>query len=263
MITTDSVNGAPNWLDLATPDLDASTAFYGGVFGWEFRPGGAETGGYGMFTLDGRKVAGAMTVTADQGAPGWTVYFRSADADAAVKAAEQAGATVYLRPMDVLDQGRMAILADPAGAAFGIWQPRRHKGFEHVTQDGGLNWVELHTTDAGAAKEFYNAVLDWDTFDVPFPGGTYTTVNPAGTDENAMFGGIAPLGTEPGEAELGPHWTPYIHVPDVDAAAAAARKLGGTVRSAPESMAGVGRFATLTDPHGAVFAVIKGDPNQT
>ncbi|MFI0235619.1 VOC family protein [Streptomyces sp. NPDC016845] len=263
MITTESVNGAPNWLDLATPDLDASVSFYGGVFGWRFRPGGAETGGYGMFTLDGKKVAGAMTVTADQGTPGWTVYFRAADADAAVKAAEQAGATVFLQPMDVLDQGRMAILADPAGGAFGLWQPRQHKGFEHVTQDGGLNWVELHTSDAPAAKEFYATVLGWGTFDVEFPGGSYTTVSPAGTDENGMFGGIAPLDTEPGEAQPDTHWTPYIHVPDVDAAAATAQKLGGTVRSAPAGVAGVGRIATLTDPHGGAFAVIKGDPNQT
>ncbi|MFI7382237.1 VOC family protein [Streptomyces sp. NPDC049813] len=263
MITTDFVHGAPTWLDLGTPDLDGAVAFYGGVFGWQFRPGGAETGGYGMFLLDGRTVAGGMTVTADQGAPAWTVYFGSADADATAKAAEQAGGTALLQPMDVLDQGRMAILADPTGASFGLWQPGQHRGFGHVTQDGGLNWVELYTPDVAAAREFYGSALGWGTFDVEFPGGSYTTVNPAGQDENAMFGGIVPLDADPAEAQAGPHWTPYIHVPDVDAAAEAAQRLGGTVRSGPVSMAGVGRLAKLADPSGAGFAVIKGDPEQT
>ncbi|MFJ9038454.1 VOC family protein [Streptomyces sp. NPDC102406] len=262
MITTNFVNGSPNWLDLGTPDLEAAAAFYGGVLGWRFEPGGPETGGYGMFRLDGRSVAGGMTVTADQGAPAWTVYFHSADPDAVTKAAEQAGCTVLLQPMDVLDQGRMAILADPAGAAFGLWQPRRHTGFEHVTQDGGLNWLELYTPDVPAAKEFYGSVLGWGAFDVEFPGGSYTTVHPAGTDENGMFGGIVPLDGDPAGAGAGAHWTPYIHVPDVDAAARKAEELGGAVRSAPVGVPGVGRIATLADPAGAVFAVIKGDPDQ-
>ncbi|GAA2302284.1 VOC family protein [Streptomyces kunmingensis] len=262
MITTDFVNGAPNWLDLSTPDLDGSIAFYGGVFGWQFRAGGPETGGYGMFRLEDKTVAGAMTVTADQGTPGWTVYFRSTDAESVAKAAEQAGGTVFLQPMDVLDQGRMAILADPGGAAFGIWQPGEHKGFGHVTQDGGLNWVELYAPDVSAAKAFYGSVFGWSTFDVEFPGGSYTTVNPAGADEDAMFGGIVPLDVDPAEAQAGAHWTPYIHVPDVDAAADAARRLGGTVRTAPVDLPGVGRIAKLSDQFGAGFAVIKGNPDQ-
>jgi predicted enzyme related to lactoylglutathione lyase len=215
-----------------------------------------------MFRLDGRTVGGGMTVTADQGAPAWTLYFRHTDADAATKAAEQAGGTVFLQPMDVLDQGRMAILADPGGASFGLWQPKQHKGFGHVTQDGGLNWVELYTPDVAAAKEFYGSVLGWGSFDVEFPGGSYTTVNAADTDESGMFGGIVPLDADPAEAQAGPHWTPYIHVPDVDATAAKAQELGGTVRSAPVSIPGVGRIAKLADPSGAAFAVIKGDPNQ-
>ncbi|MEV1019581.1 VOC family protein [Streptomyces sp. NPDC050264] len=262
MITTDFVNGAPNWLDLGTPDLDGAISFYRGVFGWQFQAGGAETGGYGMFRVDGKTVAGGMTVSAEQGTPAWTVYFRSTDADATVKAVEQAGGTVFLQPMDVLDQGRMAIVADPAGAAFGIWQPGLHKGFGHVTQDGGLNWVELYTPDVSAAKDFYGSVLGWGSFDVEFPGGSYTTVNPAGTDENGMFAGIVPLDIDPVEARAGAHWTPYIHVPDVDAAADTAQKLAGTVHSAPVSIPGVGRIAKLADPYGAGFAVINGDPEQ-
>ncbi|NEB77321.1 VOC family protein [Streptomyces sp. SID14478] len=262
MITTDFVNGAPTWLDLGTPDLDGAIAFYGGVLGWQFQAGGPETGGYGMFRIDGKAVAGGMTVTPDQGPSAWTVYFGSADADATAKAVEQAGGSAVLPPMDVLDQGRMALFTDPAGAAFGVWQPGQHKGFGYVTQDGGLNWVELSTPDVAAAKEFYGAALGWGAYDVEFPGGSYTSVNPAGTDENGMFGGIVPLDRDPAEAGAGPHWTPYVHVADVDATAAKTQELGGTVGSAPVSIPGVGRIAKLVDPFGAGFAVIKGDPDQ-
>lgn len=116
MITTEFVDGAPNWLDLSTPDMDGAISFYGGLFGWTFLSAGPEAGGYGMFQLDGRTVSGAMTVTAEQGEPGWTVYFQSADADATAKAVEQAGGSALLQPMDVFDLGRMAVFNDPAGA---------------------------------------------------------------------------------------------------------------------------------------------------
>ncbi|MHC5262058.1 VOC family protein [Streptomyces sp. UC4497] len=262
MITTEFVDGAPNWLDLSTPDMDGAISFYGGLFGWTFLSAGPEAGGYGMFQLEGRTVSGAMTVTADQGEPGWTVYFQSADADATAKAVEQAGGSALLQPMDVFDLGRMAVFNDPAGAPFGIWQPGKNKGLEYTRDDGGLNWVELYAPDVAAAKRFYGSVFDWGAFDVEFPGGSYTTINPAGTDENAMFGGLAKLDSDPAEAGAGPHWTPYIHVPDVDATADRTQELGGTVHSEPVSISGVGRIAKLKDPYGAGFAVIKGDPEQ-
>lgn len=122
--------------------------------------------------------------------------------------------------------------------------------------------MELYAPDVAAAKRFYGSVFDWGAFDVEFPGGSYTTINPPGTDENAMFGGLAKLDSDPSETAAGPHWTTYIHVPDVDATADRTQELGGTVRSEPVSIAGVGRIAKLADPYGAGFAVIKGDPEQ-
>ncbi|MEU6658058.1 VOC family protein [Streptomyces sp. NPDC046821] len=263
MLTTRFVDGSPNWLDLATPDLDAAVRFYTGIFGWQFQSGGPEAGGYGLFQLDGRTVAGAMTVTPEQAPPTWTVYFQTQDTDATVRAAEQAGGSVPYKPMDVMDLGRMAVLADQAGALFGLWQPGRNKGLDVATEDFSLNWIELYVPDVAAAKEFYHSVLGWNTFDVPFPGGTYTTVNPAVTSEDDMFGGIVTLRDDPAESDTDAHWTPYFHVPDVDAVVDRALELGGKVRLAPTNLPGVGRIAKITDPQGARFAVIKGDPNQT
>src|SRR2546421_12970759 len=58
MLTTDFVTGAPNWLDLGTPDTDAAAAFYNGVFGWDFQSAGPDAGGYGFLQKNGRTLAG-------------------------------------------------------------------------------------------------------------------------------------------------------------------------------------------------------------
>ncbi|GAB2849348.1 VOC family protein [Streptomyces deserti] len=262
MLTTRFVHGAPNWADVGTSDIEGATSFYGGLFGWRFRSAGPEAGGYGFFQLGGRTVAGGMQNTPEQGPPSWTVYFQSPDADATVKAAEHARGSVPVAPMDVLGQGRMAILADQAGVAFGIWQPTRLKGVDVAGEPGSLCWVELYTPDIARAAAFYHSVLGWETSAVSFPGGTYTGINPAGTGEDAMFGGLVPLADEPTEAGSGPYWLPYFAVDDTDATVARAQELGGSVRMPATSVSGVGRMAKLADPYGARFAVLRGDPGQ-
>ncbi|MEU0336261.1 VOC family protein [Streptomyces sp. NPDC006193] len=262
MLTTRFVTGAPNWTDVRAPDLDGATSFYGELFGWRFRPAGPDAGGYGFFQLDGRTVAGGVPAGSDQGPPAWTVYFRSEDARATAEAAEQAHGSVLVQPVDVMDEGRTAILADQAGVPFGVWQPGRTEGVDVAGEPGALCWVELYTRDIAAAAAFYHQVLGLETSAVSFPGGTYTCVNPAGAGEDAMFGGVVPLADAPSEAEGGPYWLPYFAVEDPDAVTDRARRLGGTVRMPATSVPGVGRMARLADPYGARFAVIRGEPAQ-
>ncbi|WP_086737823.1 VOC family protein [Streptomyces glaucescens] len=262
MLTTRFVDGAPNWVDVGTPDIEGAVSFYGGLFGWRFQPAGPAAGGYGFFQLDGRTVAGGMQTAPAQGPPSWTVYFQSPDAEAGVRAAEQAHGGVVQRPMDVADQGRMAILTDKAGVPFGIWQPGRTAGIDVAGDPGSLCWVELYTADLPAAAAFYRAVLGLETFGVPFPGGVYTTVNPAGGGEDSMFGGMVPLADDPAEADADPYWLAYFEAEDTDATVADAERLGGTVRMPATDVPGVGRIAKLADPYGARFAVIKSAPSQ-
>ncbi|MFE2438550.1 hypothetical protein ACFXA8_28365, partial [Streptomyces sp. NPDC059409] len=108
MLTTRYVTGAPNWLDVGTPDLDGATSFYGGLFGWRFRSAGPEAGGYGFFELDGRIVAGGMRTTEEQGPPSWTVYFRAPDARAAAPAAHEG-------PRGGGGEARVGIVGGPHG----------------------------------------------------------------------------------------------------------------------------------------------------
>ncbi|MFF3846150.1 VOC family protein [Streptomyces sp. NPDC002328] len=260
MLTTRFVNGAPNWVDVGASDIDRASDFYGALFGWRFRSAGPDAGGYGYFQLDGRTAAGGMRTAPEQGPPSWTVYFQASDAEATCKTAEQAHGRVLFPPMDVMEEGTMAVLADPAGVRFGIWQPGRTRGVDIASDPGSLRWVELYTPDEAAAAAFYGAALGLETSAVSLPGGTYTCVNPAGAGEDAMFGGIVPLADDPAERESGPYWLPYFEVTDVDAAVARAEELGGSVRRAAADMEGVGRIARLADPDGARFAVMTSVP---
>ncbi|GAA1360963.1 VOC family protein [Streptomyces beijiangensis] len=258
MLSTRFVTGSPNWIDLATPSTEEAVAFYGGLLGWTFVPGPPEFGGYGSFTSDGKEIGGAMGgITEVQ--PFWSVYFQTADIDSTVKAVEGAGGSLAMGPDDVGTLGRMAGFQDPAGARFSSWQLRDHQGMAVVNEPGTFCWAELYTPDVPAAAAFYHAVYGWETEAVPYPGGTYTMASLAGGGQDTSFGGLIPIELDPAAAAAGSHWLPYFEVADTDEAVTAARRLGGSVSLEPVSVEGVGRYAKLTDPHGARFAVIKSD----
>ncbi|MFD0271026.1 VOC family protein [Streptomyces sp. NPDC127106] len=260
MLTTDYKDGAPNWVDLGTPDTEGAAGFYAGLFGWDYQPGGEEVGGYGMFRLGDKTVAGGMAVTQEQGPPAWTVYFQSSDAAATAAAVTGAGGTVLHEPADVLEYGRMAVFTDPEGVAFATWQPHGHTGLGAVREAGTLCWAELYTADVAAARDFYGTVFGWEVAEMAFDGSSYKMVKPAGTADEETFGGLVPIAGDPVEDSDHPYWTPYFEVADCDATAARAEETGGKVRLAPVSMEGVGRFAKLADPYGARFAVITSAP---
>lgn len=251
MLTTNYLPGTPVWVDLGSPDVPATIAFYTTLFGWSHESMSADPGGYGVFRHEGKTVAGVGPLTEQGAGPAWTLYFCSADADATTKAVEQAGGTVRMPPSDIDAEGRMAHFTDPGGAEFAIWQPGRLKGLDLVTETGSLCWTELYVADPAAARAFYRSVFDWKVEEMPMGDMTYTVVGPSEGDADSGMGGILPLGSG-GKAQ----WLPYFEVSDCDTTVARTRQLGGKVLAPPDSMEGVGRFATLTDPHGTPFAVI-------
>ena len=258
MLTTSYVPGAPNWLDLGSPDTDAAAAFYAAVFGWEFQSAGPEAGGYGFFRQDGKTVAGLGPLTEEGANPSWTLYFHTPDADATAKTVEQAGGSVRVPPSDVFGYGRMAAFTDPAGADFSVWQPGETGGLESVGVPGSLSWAELYTTDAAAVKAFYGSVFSWQMTDMPMsPELTYTVLTPAGAGAEAAHGGLMQLPQENLDAGSTPEWHPYFEVSDCDATTARAAEAGATVIIPATSAEGIGRFAMFLDPAGAPFAVIK------
>ncbi|MEU6237613.1 VOC family protein [Kitasatospora sp. NPDC047058] len=256
MLTTAFVPGSPNWLDLTSPDPDASVAFYGTVFGWTFAPAGPEAGDYGLFQQNGRTVAALGPFTDENARPGWTVYFCTPDADRTTELVGAAGGKVRFAPVTVFTSGRMAGYTDPLGAGFAVWQPHDTPGLDAVTEPGTFCWAECHSVDAEAAKAFYRAVFSWQEQDVPLGEVMYTVLTPAGGGTEDALGGMMQLGPAQTAAGTASHWLPYFEVVNVDAAVALAGQLGATVRLPATDVHGVGRLARLVDPHGAVFAVI-------
>lgn len=246
--------GTPCWVDLGSPDLDAAVDFYSGLFGWEVPelPNPEEFGGYRRAKRDGADVAGMMPLMQEGQPPAWTSYVSVADADATATAVKGAGGSVIAEPMDVMDLGRMAVFADPTGAVFGIWQPGTFLGAGLVNEPGALSWNELGTRDPAAAKAFYAAVFGWGFRDNDMGEmGTYTEwLN----GENSIGGMMDVTGRLPDEIPA--HWMVYFAVESTDAALETVRSSGGGVSFGPVDIP-AGRFAIVTDPHGAAFAVIQ------
>ena len=123
-MTLSNTPGAPCWIELFTPDPDKSAAFYGEIFGWTADEPKEEFGGYRQFRHRGEPIAGCMLNDGTSGGPStWTVYLESTDIEATVAKAEAAGGQVIAGPMQVGPLGHMAVMADPAGAVVGAWQP--------------------------------------------------------------------------------------------------------------------------------------------
>lgn len=156
------VTGGPCWVELGTSDPAAAKVFYEELFGWrpetDPRP---EAGGYTMLLLGGSPVA-AVTPRYAAGQPtAWAVSFAVTDADATADAVTKAGGQVVVGPLDVFDAGRFAVVADPAGAVFALWQPRAFGGAAVFNKPGSLGWVELLTRDVPGACHFYPQVFGW------------------------------------------------------------------------------------------------------
>jgi predicted enzyme related to lactoylglutathione lyase len=245
--------GTPSWVDLASPDMEASAAFYGGLFGWEAVETGPveETGGYRMLQLGGRNVGGLGPVQAEGQPAMWTTYVSVSDAEATAERVREGGGQVVMEPFDVLGAGRMAVLSDAVGAVLAVWQPQSHHGADVVNEPGALCWNELAARDVEAAKRFYRTVFDWQGDTSAYGNTSYTEWKLAGR----TVGGMIEM-NEDWPREVPAHWMVYFAVDDTDEAAARAAEHGGKVPVEPTDTP-VGRFAVLNDPQGAVFSIIK------
>lgn len=241
--------GTPSWVDLGSPDVAGSAAFYKTLFGWEFQDAGPDAGGYGMLTLNGKNVAG-LGPAQNPGPPYWTTYVSTDDVDAAVGRVSAAGGAVIVPPMDVFEAGRMAVAADPTGAVFSLWQPNQMIGADVVNDPGAFCWNELHSRDTAAASEFYEKALGWKADTSDTGGVAYTEFK---LNDRSIAGMMTMPEMVP--AEVPSYWLVYFTVTDCDAAVATATGAGASVVTAPMDLP-VGRFAILTDPQGATFAVI-------
>lgn len=255
----DYAPGTPSWVELSSPDTDASAAFYGQLMGWEATEPGPveETGGYRMFQRGGKSVAGLMGHMQEGQPTAWSTYVSVADADETAARVKAAGGSAIVEPMDVMDIGRMAFFADPTGAVFGVWQPKSFAGADLVNEPGSFCWNEVLTRDADAGRAFYTSVFGWEAGRPSFENApsNYTVWE---LDGRAV-GGMMQMTDEWFPPEIPPHWGVVFAVEDCDATVAKARELGATVTNGPMDMP-IGRFAGLIDPQGASFTVMQPAP---
>ncbi len=254
-VVTAYPDGLFNWVDLTTSDQEGAKAFYGGLFGWEAVDMPTPMGPmYTMFRIQGYNVAGGGPLPPDMVAQGippyWMSYVKHSDVDSVVAKAAAAGGTVVMPAMDVMEEGRMALIQDPTGAMFGVWQPQNHMGAQLVNMNNTLVWNELETRDAKTAAAFYATVFGW-TYSQD-PSGYHTFAN-----DGRVQAGMMEMDDSWGP--MPPSWSAYFMVADIQATVAKAQALGGKILL-PFTKAGeMGTFAVIQDPQGAVFTAMQFD----
>jgi uncharacterized protein len=247
MVTRDTPwpAGTPCWVDVTVDEVPRGIAFYQALFGWDIQQGGPETGGYAICRKNGRIVAG-LSPKYDAGTPSaWTTYLATDDAGATAEKITAAGGQLLMAPVDVGEEGRMALATDTTGAVFGLWQGRRTTGIELANETASLSWNEHLSTDFDAAKAFYRAVSGYGYQDASEGSFRYAMLMVDGRE----VGGIGQY------ADALPGWQAYFAVDDTDEAVSSVMDLGGAVvRPARDSA--YGRSCVVADDQGAVFSLI-------
>lgn len=269
------IPGVPCWVDTTQSDPQAAVAFYGDLLGWELEDVMApeSPGRYYIARLRGGDVAavGSQPEGAPQTAV-WNTYVWVQDADETAARAQAAGGAVLSEPRDVGDSGRMAVLSDPAGAAFCVWQANEHRGAAVVNEAGSLNFNDLHTPDVEGARAFYGAVFGWEILDLgggsawALPGyGDFLEQRTPGLRKNMadmgaperfedVVASVTPIPDD--QPDVSAHWGVTFAVDDADAIAARAAELGGRVLVPPFDAPWV-RMTIISDPQGATFTASK------
>lgn len=243
--------GNVTWIDLASGDPEGSRRFYGSLFDWTFDIGGAETGHYAMCKLGGKNVAGLGGKPPGVEMPtAWTPYLAVADLDATLARVTEAGGAIAMPVMDIMDQGRMAVITDPTGGALGLWQAKLHNGMQRVAEPGSFAWTELNTRDMKRAAEFFTKVFGYTAKKLE-GGMEYTTLH-RGDDTIA---GLLQMDKN-WPAEVPPHWMVYFAVDDVDRTLEKVKSLGGKV-CVPPFDSPYGRISVIEDPQGGMVSLIK------
>jgi uncharacterized protein len=260
--------GVPCWVETLQPDPEAAVAFYGALFGWEFAGPGAMPGDppgrYFVARLRDRDVAGigSLVVRSGSRAPAWTTFIRVDSAEVAAEKARGAGGSVLDEPFGALPAGRMAVLADPAGAVICAWEAVAREGAQLVDEPQAWAMSTLLTTDPERSKAFYGAVFGWQTEQFGPPGAQITLWRlpgyVGGTERQPVprdvVGVMVAIDPDGSPRPAPPRWSVDFWVDDADRTAERAAGLGGRVIVAPHEISRF-RNAVLADPQGAAFSV--------
>ncbi len=251
--STEHHRGKVIFVELVTSDLSAAKRFYGGLFGWEFRNIEFAGTSYAEASLDGRPVAGMIQRIVKPGErrqPAWLSFLSVNDVDAAKKTAVQSGAKVLFEPHDIPGRGREAVFADPQGAVFAVLNSVSGDPPEMLAEPGEWIWSSLITNDPDKDAAFYQALFDYEVFEVD------------DDDDHLMLasGNYARASANPLPSDrpnLHPHWLNFVRVDDAAKTAAKVKELGGRVFVEPRADRNGGMLAIVADPQGAPFGLLE------
>jgi predicted enzyme related to lactoylglutathione lyase len=244
------------WVDLASPDVDASAKFYGDLIGWDRERYEPDPEGYWYFTRQGRRVAGLETIRMEGQVPAWLGYVSVGDLEATAQKVGDAGGTVLAGPLEVPGgAGSLAVCQDPEGAVVGLWQPGELKGAELVNEIGCWTWDNLMTREPDRARDFYRKVFGWEATHGDNAPEFIWNWQVEGQRWPEGLGGLMAMGSDM-PPETPPHWQVYFLVPDLEAAIETTKDAGGNLLFGPQEVP-VAKLAVLTDPQGAGLALME------
>ena len=244
------------WVELGTTNSEAAKRFYNSLFGWSIEDLPDSSGMvYTLLQVEKSDIAALYQMSAEQQSqgisPNWLSYVSVKSADEAAARAKELGGKVMMGPADVPGAGRLAVMSDPQGALFAVWQPGHHIGARIVNEPRTLCWNELVTFDEQAAIEFYTSLFGWKAQALPMESMSYTVFQ----NGERPAGGCMKI--TPSMGPVPPHWLVYFAVEGCDEMVEKAKSAGGTVLVQPTDIPRIGRFSVLQDPQGAAFAVIR------
>ncbi len=263
----------PCWADAMLPDVEAGKRFYGELFGWTFDKEthteyGIRRAGYREYHYREYLVARSEDRTVAALAPKrdgrmptvWTVYFATPDLAALTERVRQEGGQLVTGPVPVGTQGMLALVADPEGAVFGLWEGGACAGFEKWRETDSVVWTEVYAREETVVDAFYERVLGFGALDLLDGGAGVRMWSPAGSEPTPdTVIGCRRRVSDVFPAEMPPHFLVHFGVADCEAAVAAVTRLGGRVRVDPFEVP-YGRMAVVSDNQGAEFAVLQRTP---
>jgi uncharacterized protein len=242
-------------VELVTPDLAAAKQFYGGLFGWTFRDIQADGKEYAEASLDGRPVAGLFHKAVPAGEhrqPAWLTFIAVRDVDAANTIALQHGAKVLFEPHSIPDRGREAVFADPQGAIFAVLASSSGDPPDVLAAPGAWIWSSLITSDPDTDAAFYQALFDYEVFDLPADKGAQHLL--LASDNHARASANSLPAKKP---NMHPHWLNFVRVEDAVKMSAKVVALGGRVLVEPRVDRQGGKVAVVADPLGTPFGLLE------
>ncbi|MEZ5977793.1 MAG: VOC family protein [Planctomycetota bacterium] len=239
------------WHDYVSPATAKGSAYYGELLGWKTwdMPLGDTTYTFLKANDDDQSTFGGLE-EADGGARSrWRSYVAVEDLDAMVARTAELGGKVVQPPREIPGIGRHALVADPTGAVLALYQGNEPRPAREGMTEAMPCWMELLSQDAKGSVAFLTALLGWTTRTKQVDGGHDYTMLMQG---DLGVGGVMQAPTK----EIPSHWYPFFMTGDLAAAHERATRLGGTSCMPPTEIGdGMGSFAIVNDPNGAVFGL--------